>query len=85
MQAAETLYAELRRALGSQCAAQRQWPPTYVHDLCSDDALMNERLARILVFLPLVHLADKGFLVVDLLSTCSCGALLLVESTLSTV
>jgi len=62
------LHAELAIALGNLCGDQRQWPVDYVPaDGFHDDPLENERRARKMVIHALMYLADKGFLVLDLL------------------
>jgi len=66
--ATRALHLELESALGGKCGDQRQWPVDYVPAAgFASDPLDNERRARKLIILALLYLADKGFLVLDLL------------------
>ena len=71
--AARRLYDELRKVHGQQCAAEVQWPADYPSSLPGSDPLMNEAYARRLFFLALQYLADKGFLVVELMAEQDAG------------
>jgi hypothetical protein len=53
---------------GSKCADERSWPLQYVPPGGFDpDPLVNERKSRRLIIHDLVYLADKGFVILDLL------------------
>ena len=65
--AAAELNAELEFCFGQKNSDVRQWPADYVPERWASDPLENERNSRKLQIFALNYLADKGFLVLDLL------------------